>query len=233
MRGRWRAASALGTSRRGIPRDHLTGTSFVSFIVWPAFEAAHRSLRAALFDRRDWTGAIGNAEEPVTAIDRLIELDEQESGKQRERLGFLALLDSVFEALPDGLVVTDLTGNVILFNEKAEFMFGYHRSEVIGQKVEKLMPERARALHVRRRERYNRFDLSPHARTMGLGLRLVGIRSDGYEFPVDISIARMIAPRGVYNLALLRYSPRTADLAAAGAIPPEFAPQVEESDAGH
>jgi PAS domain S-box-containing protein len=151
----------------------------------------------------------------VRAIDRLIELDERESAMQHERIAFLSLLDSVIEALPDGLVVTDIEGKIILFNERAEFMFGRHRSEVIGQNVELLMPERLRKLHTNDRHMYNRFDISPHTRTMGLGLQLTGIRSDGHEFPADITLARMVAPKGVFNLALVRYSPQLIELAAA------------------
>jgi PAS domain S-box-containing protein len=155
--------------------------------------------------------APGSAEKMVRAIDRLIELDELESAKQHERVGFLALMDAVIEALPDGLVVTDANGNIILFNEKAEYMFGYHRSEMIGQKIEALLPERARALHVRHREMYNRFDAGPHARHMGVGLKITGIRSDGHEFAADITLARMVVPRGVFNLALVRYARRSEE----------------------
>jgi PAS domain-containing protein len=57
------------------------------------------------------------------AIDRLIEPDQRDSARH-ERVAFLALTDAVIDALPDGLIVTDCDGNVILLNEKAEFMFG-------------------------------------------------------------------------------------------------------------
>jgi PAS domain S-box-containing protein len=148
----------------------------------------------------------------VRAIDRLIELDERESASRHERVAFLALMDAVIEALPDGLIVTDVEGKIILFNEKAEFMFGRHRSEVVGQSVECLLPERTRDIHVNHRLLYNRFDVSPHARSMGLGLQLTGLRSDGHEFPADITVARMVVPKGVFNLALVRYSPSIIDL---------------------
>ncbi len=143
------------------------------------------------------------------AIERLIELDEQASAKQHERAAYQTLVDAIVEALPDGLIVTDATGKVVLFNQKAEFMFGYHRSEVIGEPVEKLIPERARARHAHDREMYNRFDLSQRARTMGgVGANLLAIRSDGHEFLADITLARMVVPRGVYNLALMRFAPQ-------------------------
>jgi PAS domain S-box-containing protein len=148
----------------------------------------------------------------ANAIDRLIELDEQESTKQIDRAAYLYLTEAAIEALPDALIVINASGKIVLFNEKAEFMFGYHRSDMIGRPVEALMPERMRPGHTHDREVYNRYDISQRARTMGIGANLIGIRSDGHEFPVDITLARMVMPKGIYNLALLRFSRKIIDL---------------------
>ena len=153
------------------------------------------------------------------AIERLIELDEQASAKQRERAIYMSLMDAVIEALPDALVVTDAAGQVVLFNRQAEFMFGYARAEVIGLPVEKLLPERHRSRHRHDRESYVRFNVSQRAQTMGVGTDLLGLRGDGHEFPVDITLARMITSKGVHNLALIRYSARTLISAPADIIP--------------
>ena len=164
------------------------------------------------------------------AIDRLIELDEQASAKQHERVEYLSLMDAVIEALPDGLIVTDSAGKIVLFNEKAEFMFGYHRSEVVGELVEKLLPERDRSRHAYDRDMYNRFEISQRARTMGVGANLSGLRSDGQEFLADITLARMIAPKGIFNLALIRFSSRAMELCVT--VPePEPERRIEETDA--
>lgn len=167
-------------------------------------------------------------------IERLIELDEEASAKQFERANYLSLMDAVFEALPDALVVTDATGRIVLFNEKAELMFGYHRSEVIGHPVEKLLPERDRARHTHDREMYNRFDISKRARTMGIGSNLLGIRGDGHEFPTEITLARMVVRKGVFNLALIRYSLKLIDDLAPAVPEKEVQPEnaIDESDAG-
>jgi PAS domain S-box-containing protein len=170
------------------------------------------------------------------AIDRLIELDEQASAKQRERVVYQALMEEVIEALPDALIVTDAAGKIVIFNQKAEFMFGYHRNEVLGETVEKLMPERTRARHTHDREMYNRFDLSRRARHMGgVGANLIGIRSDGHEFLTDITLARMIVPRGVYNLALVRFSGQALEFVAPDQVLAEpdqnSAPEIDEFDA--
>jgi len=170
----------------------------------------------------------------MQAIDRLIELDEAETAKQRERVEFLSLMNAVIEALPDGLVVTDLKGEIVLFNEKAELMFGYHRTEMIGEMVEKLIPERLKRRHEHDRDMYNRFDVNQRARTMGIGLNLIGRHSDGHEFSSEITLARMVTPKGIYILASVRFSPRAAG--NAGAIPPppppEPEPDIENSNDG-
>jgi PAS domain S-box-containing protein len=151
----------------------------------------------------------------ANAIDRLIELDELESIKQTERAAYLYLTEAVIEALPDALIVIDSTGKIVLCNEQAEFMFGYSRSDLIGQPVEKLMPERVRSGHTHDREVYHRYELSRRARTMGIGDELIALRKDGHEFPVAITLARMVVPKGIYNLALIRFSRKIIDLAAA------------------
>jgi len=165
----------------------------------------------------------------VKAIERLIELDEQESAKQKVRAEFLTLIAAVIDALPDGLIVTDVEGKIILLNEKVEFMFGYHRTELIGEPVERLLPQRLRAAHIAHRDLYNRFELLPHARTMGVGLQLQAIGSDNREFPVDITLARMVVPKGVYNLALIRSGAMEAAAFGSGHGPEQ---ENQEHDAG-
>jgi PAS domain S-box-containing protein len=163
-----------------------------------------------------------------TAIDRLIELDEQESAEQRERVAYLSMMDAVVEALPDALIATDAAGKIVLFNEKAEFMFGLHRSELIGESVERLMPRRYRARHAHDREMYNKFEFSSRSGTMGVGRDLVAIRSDGSEFPVEITLGRMVVPRGILNLALVRFSPQANDEKTTPSRPE---PEIEDADA--
>ena len=123
---------------------------------------------------------------------------------------------------------------VVRFNEKAELMFGYHRTEMIGEMVEKLIPERLKRRHEHDRDMYNRFDVNQRARTMGIGLNLIGRHSDGHEFSSEITLARMVTPKGIYILASVRFSPRAAG--NAGAIPPppppEPEPDIENSNDG-
>lgn len=167
-----------------------------------------------------------------SALDRLIELDVAESLKQRERVEFLSLMDALIEALPDALIVVDLKGEIVFTNHRAELMFGYPRSEMIGQPVETLLPERYRARHGHQRELYSQFEINRRAQTMGVGLDLMGVRKDGREFPAEISLSRMATPTGVLALALVRGSQRVLDRPAGAASASESEPPREDFDAG-
>jgi protein-histidine pros-kinase len=95
---------------------------------------------------------------------------------------FLGLLESA----PDGVLVADAAGSIVLVNGQIEALFGYRRDELIGRPVEILIPESARARHVRHREEYV---AAPHTRPMGAGLELTARRKDGSELPVEISLS--------------------------------------------
>jgi PAS domain S-box-containing protein len=187
------------------------------------FDAAPSRVIEALF--------IEELRKLATAIDRLIELDKQESARQNERLAYLSMMDAVIEALPDALIVTDAAGIIFLFNEKAEFMFGFHRSELIGQPVEQLLPERCRAHHAHVRDMYIRFGVTKRVQTMGSGMDVVGLRSDGSEFQARITLARMIVPQGEFSLALVRFSPGSDEVASVAFNSPEPA-QVPQPENG-
>ncbi len=80
-------------------------------------------------------------------------------------------------------------------------MFGYDRQDLVGQKIEQLIPERFRGGHGSQREQYF---ASPHARQMGAGLQLFGRRQDGSEFPVDIMLSSLRASKGPMAIAVVR-----------------------------
>jgi len=102
--------------------------------------------------------------------------------QQRADLRFRDLVDLA----PDGVIVCDPEGTVLLVNVAAERMFGHAREEVIGRSIEMLIPERARARHA---AHMAGFAAAPSARPMGTGLELAGLRKDGREFPVEISLS--------------------------------------------
>jgi PAS domain S-box-containing protein len=92
----------------------------------------------------------------------------------------------LFEAIPDATIVVDNHGVILLANSKACELFGWTRSELIGTKVERLIPSRFAGVHEQHRRRYNG---NPDARPMGIELELFGLRSDGTEFPLEIALS--------------------------------------------
>ncbi|HUI58844.1 MAG TPA: PAS domain S-box protein, partial [Steroidobacteraceae bacterium] len=90
------------------------------------------------------------------------------------------------DAAPDAMIIIDGSGRVCYANRQVSALFGYAHEEVIGAGVEQLMPERFRARHVAHREHYG---AAARMRPMGAGLELLGRRSDGSEFPVEISLS--------------------------------------------
>lgn len=91
-----------------------------------------------------------------------------------------------FELAPDAVIIAELAGPIVLANRQAEQFFGYQRADLIGAEIELLLPQRYRARHPALREGFAR---QPHTRPMGIGLELRGVRKDGSEFPVEISLS--------------------------------------------
>jgi PAS domain S-box-containing protein len=108
---------------------------------------------------------------------------------------------SLFEAVPDALVIVNEAGRIVQANARAESMFGYGRGELVGQSIERLVPERFRTDHRGQRDRYTR---RPHVRPMGVGLDLHGLARDGREFPVEISLAPMQTRDGPVVVSAIR-----------------------------
>lgn len=94
---------------------------------------------------------------------------------------FFAFLD----LSPDALLVINASGEIVVANAQVEDIFGYARVDLLGESLEILLPERYRTAHAGHRARY--FAV-PRMRPMGIGLSLLGLRKNGQEFPVDISL---------------------------------------------
>ena len=107
----------------------------------------------------------------------------------------------LLESAPDAIVTVNREGRIALVNTQAERLFGYDRSDMLGQQVEILLPERARAAHVRHRPRYLR---APTIRAMAGALELVARRKDGSEFPVEISLSPLQSEDGILTTSVIR-----------------------------
>ncbi|MCE9621198.1 MAG: PAS domain S-box protein [Actinomycetia bacterium] len=92
----------------------------------------------------------------------------------------------VVEAIPDGVVIVNRDGLIVLVNREMERLVGYDREQMLGQAIEMLIPVQLRDGHVTNRED---FVHAPFRRSMGLGLDLAAQRQDGSVFPVEIALA--------------------------------------------
>ena len=106
-----------------------------------------------------------------------------------------------FEAVPDAMVAVNPEGSIVQVNSQTEHLFGYTQGELIGQKVEMLVPIAHRGEHQHHREL---FRAQPQTRRMGAALDLRGRRKDGSEFPVEISLSPVNTDSGMVVLSAIR-----------------------------
>ena len=121
------------------------------------------------------------------------------------------------------MVIVDDTGTIKLVNAQTEALFGYHRDELLGRPVEILIPSRFHAHHATHRDGYA---TTRQVRPMGAGLELHGLRKDGSEFPVEISLSPLETADGLLVSAAVR---DVSERKAAEARITELAALVESS----
>jgi PAS domain S-box-containing protein len=119
----------------------------------------------------------------------------------RDAKGVEARFRDILESMPDGIVLVNLTGRIVFVNSQAKSLFGYSAGELQGKAIEALLPERFRRAHVGHRSEY--FS-QPRTRTMGRGLELYGLRRDGTEFPVEISLSPLKTEEGTLAMSAIR-----------------------------
>src|SRR5205085_11531909 len=89
------------------------------------------------------------------------------------------------DASPNGIVMADAAGTIVLVNAETERSFGYERDELIGQPVDILVPTNVQAGY---REHLADCEQQPEKRRLGIGRDLFGRRKDGTEFPIEIQL---------------------------------------------
>jgi PAS domain S-box-containing protein len=193
-------------------RDEILGRP-IEQLVPERFRAGHAMLRAG-----DWEDArpraMGNGRElfglradgtefPIEiglsvlrTPERMLVVETIVDISVRKRLE--RMFQRMVEAAPCGMVMIDGRGRIVLVNPHAELMFGYARTELIGNALEMLLPERFVAIHGNHR---SAFAAAPSIRQMGVGRDLTARRKDGTEFPVEIGLNPVPGEEGGLVLA--------------------------------
>lgn len=107
----------------------------------------------------------------------------------------------ILEASPDAVIVVDAEGQIVFANRQAETLFGYKQRELIGEKVEVLLPKSEREAHAGHRQSYRR---SPHERPLVSGLNLTALRKDGEAFSAEIALTPLETRDGLMVASTIR-----------------------------
>ena len=196
----------------GYTREELLGTS-IDLLVPTRLRGGHSGLRTSFFGDPK-TRAMGAGRElfgvrkdgveiPVEIGLNPIETEEglfvlasvvDISARKRAEARFRAAVESA----PNGMVMIDRSGKIILVNREIERLFGYTREDLLGQPIERLVPQRLRERHPGLR---TAFFEHPQTRAMGAGRDLFGVRKDGVEIPVEIGLNPIETDEGLFVLA--------------------------------
>ena len=213
--GAIRFADARALSLLGYSADELSGEPIEILIPHALRGQYERGRRLFGYSRHAGGPMSGSTFKALHKDGRVLETEiallPLESGKDDFAPNVLREVDSsdapdmffrhLLDAAPDAMIVVDQQGKIALINAQTERIFGYRREELLGQEIEMLMPDGFRGRHKQHRESYIG---DPRLREMGAGMELLGLRRDGTEFPVEISLSPIRAPTGQFVCSVIR-----------------------------
>jgi len=200
----WSEAEVVGRQNPTIPPElEQQYRSFVSSRMQGLSQSGFETTRArkdgSLIDVNIWTAPLREEGGDVTGIMTMLVDTTERKHADRERVQLRASEQAaraevdvekryrkLLEAAPDAILEVDRQGRIVLVNRQAERLFGYTRAELLGNRIETLIPDRFRARHPDHRDTF--FE-HPVMRPMGTGLELYARRFDGSEFAVDVTLS--------------------------------------------
>ena len=201
----WTSAELIGRSMHDIVHHTKPDGSPYPRAECPVYAAfrdgvVHR-VDSEVFWRKDGTGfPVEYTSTPIQERDKIVgavvvfrDITERKRAERQLR--------ALVEGFPDAVVITNEQGDITLVNAQTEKLFGYERGELLGKKVETLMPERFRRKH---RQKYIDYCGAPYTRGFEAEPELWGLRKDGEEIPLDISLSPLETPEGALVLSAIR-----------------------------
>jgi PAS domain S-box-containing protein len=121
-----------------------------------------------------------------------------------EQLPDPSIIARAFDYVPSAVLIVDDHGLLYFVNQQIEVLFGYERSEIIGQPVDIFVPDDLRERHTKHR---SGFAINPRPRSMGAGLKLQALKKNGVKFSVEINLGPFNTKRGVFTVATIIPTP--------------------------
>ena len=216
--GHFEGANPAALELTGHTLEELTALPFLSLCAPDQREAAKTAFRAAFRhecitmdtaiitatgERRELfiSGAPAIVDGAVVGVSCIARDVTERKRVEVKLVANEAKFRALLESAPDAMVIVDQQGLIVLANAQTERLFGYSREELLGQRVELLMPARFQEPHVAHRKDY--FAAS-RAREMGAGLELLGQRKDGSEFPIEVSLSPLETENGTLVSSAIR-----------------------------